>query len=293
MTSGVWDVTTALPGSSLMQHHRFRPLHRGAGPPGGGRGRSRRRDLRRWRGRADLPGGVGRHVSADRQYRRFHPRALPRRRQRISTSATSPTMRSQRSRRRGGDRLLRRRAGPADATPNYPAFDPPAISTSATPGRWNGNDGCIFRSGRAVRPRSGPTRSATSRTAARPPERFVSLRRGLPHPGESAGRNRGQMGPPGRPRSVVELPRNVPDGVAFDEAGNLYIACYTPDVIYRADTDGQARCAGERLAKSPSPRRPISRSAARSGGRWWSAAWRAGTSKGTCRSRGTVELPRL
>ena len=37
----------------------------------------------------------------------------------------------------------------------------------------------------------------------------------------------------GKPEHVVTLPRNVPDGVAFDAEGNLYIACYTPDMIWR------------------------------------------------------------
>jgi gluconolactonase len=32
---------------------------------------------------------------------------------------------------------------------------------------------------------------------------------------------------------VVELPRNVPDGVAFDVEGNLYISLYNPNIIYR------------------------------------------------------------
>jgi gluconolactonase len=47
----------------------------------------------------------------------------------------------------------------------------------------------------------------------------------------------GDDGSVGPPQLVVELPRNVPDGLAFDEAGNLYIACYTPDVIYRLSPD--------------------------------------------------------
>ncbi|MCL4876127.1 MAG: SMP-30/gluconolactonase/LRE family protein [Anaerolineae bacterium] len=32
---------------------------------------------------------------------------------------------------------------------------------------------------------------------------------------------------------VVELPRNVPDGVAFDVQNNLYISLYNPNIIYR------------------------------------------------------------
>lgn len=36
----------------------------------------------------------------------------------------------------------------------------------------------------------------------------------------------------------VELQKTVPDGLAFDAAGNLYISCYAPNHIYRADPDG-------------------------------------------------------
>ncbi|MEZ4666309.1 MAG: SMP-30/gluconolactonase/LRE family protein [Anaerolineae bacterium] len=32
---------------------------------------------------------------------------------------------------------------------------------------------------------------------------------------------------------IVELPRNVPDGVAFDAAGNLFISLYNPNIIYK------------------------------------------------------------
>jgi gluconolactonase len=32
---------------------------------------------------------------------------------------------------------------------------------------------------------------------------------------------------------VVDLPKTVPDGLAFDENNNLYISCYRPDAIYR------------------------------------------------------------
>jgi gluconolactonase len=34
---------------------------------------------------------------------------------------------------------------------------------------------------------------------------------------------------------VVELPGTVPDGLAFDTHGSLYISCYRPDRIYRLD----------------------------------------------------------
>jgi gluconolactonase len=40
-------------------------------------------------------------------------------------------------------------------------------------------------------------------------------------------------GSAGTPETVVELPGTVPDGIAFDAQGNLYVACYRPDRIYR------------------------------------------------------------
>ena len=46
-------------------------------------------------------------------------------------------------------------------------------------------------------------------------------------------------GAAGDMRTVVELPGAVPDGVAFDTDGNLYIACYRPDRIYRYSSAGQ------------------------------------------------------
>jgi gluconolactonase len=32
---------------------------------------------------------------------------------------------------------------------------------------------------------------------------------------------------------ITELPNTVPDGIAFDGDGRLYVACYAPDRIYR------------------------------------------------------------
>jgi sugar lactone lactonase YvrE len=43
----------------------------------------------------------------------------------------------------------------------------------------------------------------------------------------------------GAPELVVRLPRTVPDGLAFDARGNLYISCYAPSVIYRLSPAGE------------------------------------------------------
>ncbi len=37
----------------------------------------------------------------------------------------------------------------------------------------------------------------------------------------------------GEPELFLHLPNTVPDGLAFAESGNLYVACYVPDVILR------------------------------------------------------------
>lgn len=39
----------------------------------------------------------------------------------------------------------------------------------------------------------------------------------------------------GTPETYVELQGTVPDGMAFDAAGNLYVACYAPDTILKVD----------------------------------------------------------
>ena len=46
-------------------------------------------------------------------------------------------------------------------------------------------------------------------------------------------------GSPGERTVVVELPRQVPDGVALDTAGNLYVALFNPNIIYRYTTAGE------------------------------------------------------
>jgi gluconolactonase len=42
-----------------------------------------------------------------------------------------------------------------------------------------------------------------------------------------------EHGSAGQRTVIVELPRNVPDGVAFDVEGNLYVSLYNPNIIYR------------------------------------------------------------
>ena len=46
-------------------------------------------------------------------------------------------------------------------------------------------------------------------------------------------------GTAGEREVVVHLPRQVPDGLAFDIAGDLYISLYNPNIIYRFTRNGE------------------------------------------------------
>ncbi len=130
-------------------------------------------------------------------------------------------------------------------TPNYPVFDAAGNLYVSDSGSWKGNDGCLYR----VRP-GGETETIGEGLTAFP--NGMALGSGgtylyavlsnlpgvvrLPLGGD---------GSVGQPETVVELPRHVPDGLAFDVEGNLYVACYTPDVIYRLSRTGDLELVAE------------------------------------------------
>ena len=52
-------------------------------------------------------------------------------------------------------------------------------------------------------------------------------------------------GSAGEIQTVTQIPFSVPDGLAFDTAGNLYISCYRPDRIYRLSADDKLEILAE------------------------------------------------
>ena len=133
-------------------------------------------------------------------------------------------------------------AGPNDEpmrVPNYPAFDSAGSLYVADSGDWNGRNGRIHKiapGGRAeVWAREltdfpnglcmGPGESHLYAAMSLNPPRVVRV----------AIRDDGSAG---AVETVVELPEAVPDGLAFDVAGNLYVSCYRPDRIYRLSPHG-------------------------------------------------------
>ena len=123
--------------------------------------------------------------------------------------------------------------------PNYPVFDEAGNLFVSDSGGFGVRDGLIWRihpGGRAEiwdRSASGFTNgmclSADGRTLyvveSSPP--LVSTLAILAD------------GSAGERRVILEMPRQVPDGVALDRDGDLYIAMYTPNVLYRYRPGGK------------------------------------------------------
>jgi gluconolactonase len=133
-------------------------------------------------------------------------------------------------------------SGTADrpmVSPNYPVFDAAGNLYVTASGRWKQDDGCVFR----IRP--GGRTEVVNDSANRFPNGCALSADGqflyvvlsvMPGVVKLAIRSDGTLGDP---QKVVELPGTVPDGVAFDARGNLFISCYTPDVIYRLGAAGE------------------------------------------------------
>jgi sugar lactone lactonase YvrE len=116
--------------------------------------------------------------------------------------------------------------------PNYPVFDREGNLWVTDSGTWDEVSGGLVR----IAPGG-----ATERVAG--PFRFAN---GLAIGGDHLYMIESQM--PGVVRMplaggafepVVELARTVPDGLAFDAEGGLWIGCYQPNRIYRLAADGE------------------------------------------------------
>jgi gluconolactonase len=126
-------------------------------------------------------------------------------------------------------------------TPNYSVFDRDGNLYVSDSGEFQKNNGCLV----CIR-RDGSTEVISEKLPAFPngmalspagDELYVVL---STWPGVVKVRLLGE-GRVGDPQTVVELPGTVPDGLAFDSAGNLLISCYAPNYIYRlSPADGLA-----------------------------------------------------
>lgn len=124
--------------------------------------------------------------------------------------------------------------------PNYPAFDSQGNLYVSDSGDWNGDNGCLY----VVKP--GGQAAVWETTLKQFPNGlclgpneehlYVAMSLNPPRVVRVKIEADGSAGPV---ETVVELPRTVPDGLAFDTEGNLYISCYRPDVVYRLSPWGK------------------------------------------------------
>lgn len=123
--------------------------------------------------------------------------------------------------------------------PNYPVFDASGNLYVSDSGMWGDDNGFIWKiapGGVAAR-WSQQANGFTNGMCLNPDGHWLYVVESTPplisrieiRPDGSAGQY----------EVVVELPRTVPDGVAFDIEGNLYITLYNPNIIYRYSTSGQ------------------------------------------------------
>ncbi len=130
--------------------------------------------------------------------------------------------------------------------PNYPAFDAQGNLYVCDSGGWKEDSGKIFKvapgGDAVVWERSLNTFPNGLCIGPNGDSLYVAMSLNTPRiarveilPDGSAG----------NVETVVELPRTVPDGVAFDTDGNLYISCYRPDIIYRLSPGGELEVLAE------------------------------------------------
>jgi gluconolactonase len=123
--------------------------------------------------------------------------------------------------------------------PNYPVFDHAGNLYVSDSGEWGNQDGFIWR----IKPGGDAEiwdRQASGFTNGMclgPDGRSLYVVESSPPLISRIPIN--ADGTAGQRSIVVELPRNVPDGIAFDIEGNLYISLYNPNIIYRYDSQGK------------------------------------------------------
>jgi gluconolactonase len=131
--------------------------------------------------------------------------------------------------------------------PNWGAFDGAGNYYLTDSGGWRAADGCVWvvRPGGRAEVWCGESVDFPNGCAVAPDQSCLYVVESVPgRVVEIPIRADGSAGPR---RVLLELPGTVPDGVAVERDGSLVIACYRPDVIYRACPDGRL----EVLAEDP------------------------------------------
>lgn len=122
--------------------------------------------------------------------------------------------------------------------PNYPSFAADGTLYVSDSGEWSGENGVIYR----ISP-GGDTSIWTSALPMFPngccltPSGDALAVVQSQRPGVWSVPIQSD-GSAGEPHEICLLPDTVPDGVAYDRDGALFVTCYRPDRIYRVGVDG-------------------------------------------------------
>lgn len=128
------------------------------------------------------------------------------------------------------------RGGRALVSPNYPVFDAAGNLYVSESGEWGRDNGRLW----VVRP-GGRGEVLSEDVSAFP--NGLALGPSEHHLYAVVSTLPGVVRVPlkgGQVATVVTLEHKVPDGIAFDAEGRLYVACYSPDEIWRVDGAGRA-----------------------------------------------------
>ena len=123
--------------------------------------------------------------------------------------------------------------------PNYPVFDDSGNLFVSDSGTWGGRDGVIWKvaPGGKTEIWDRQANGFTNGMCLSADGRALYVVESCPPLISRIEIDSG--GGAGNREIVVELPRQVPDGIALDANGNLYIGLYNPNIIYRLTTGGK------------------------------------------------------
>ena len=120
---------------------------------------------------------------------------------------------------------------------NYPAFDRDGNMYLSDSGNWSGEiSGHIYK----IAPGGGEARAWFAEPVDTPNAIALDADEEFLYFVETFGSSIARItinrdGSAGAFERVVHMPRHVPDGIAFDEDGRIWIACHRPDAIYVHD----------------------------------------------------------
>ncbi len=130
-------------------------------------------------------------------------------------------------------------AGQKMRVPNYPVFDDHGNLYVSDSGAWGARDGFIWKvaPGGTAEIWDRQANGFTNGMCLSADGRWLYVAESCPPLISRVAIE--ADGSAGKREVLIELPRQVPDGLAFDARGDLYISLYNPNIVYRLTTSGE------------------------------------------------------